>query len=239
MKRIVMMVIRMFFQVPYYVARIWWCGVSKKISYEKGFQITQRATKKANRAGRVTIQAIGAENLPEKNGFMLYPNHQGLFDVLVFLESCPRPFAFVIKKEASKVILLKQVIAALGSISIDRKDLKQSMEVINLVSEEIRKGRNFLIFPEGTRSKQGNTLLPFKGGSFKVATKSKCPIVPCALIDSFKPFDENTIQPVTVTVLYLTPIYYEEYQTMKTNEIADLVRERITVAIQEFTELKD
>jgi 1-acyl-sn-glycerol-3-phosphate acyltransferase len=239
MKRIVMMVIRMFFQVPYYVARIWWCGVSKKISYEKGFQITQRATKKANRAGRVTIQAIGCENLPEKNGFMLYPNHQGLFDVLVFLESCPKPFAFVIKKEASKVILLKQVIAALGSISIDRKDLKQSMEVINLVSEEIKKGRNFLIFPEGTRSKQGNTLLPFKGGSFKVATKSKCPIVPCALIDSFKPFDENTIQPVTVTVLYLTPIYYEEYQTMKTNEIADLVRERITVAIQEFTELKD
>ncbi len=239
MKRIVMMVIRMFFQVPYYVARIWWCGVSKKISYEKGFQITQRATKKANRVGRVTIQAIGAENLPEKNGFMLYPNHQGLFDVLVFLESCPRPFAFVIKKEASKVILLKQVIAALGSISIDRKDLKQSMEVINLVSEEIKKGRNFLIFPEGTRSKQGNTLLPFKGGSFKVATKSKCPIVPCALIDSFKPFDENTIQPVTVTVLYLTPIYYEEYQTMKTNEIADLVRERITLAIQEFTEVKD
>jgi 1-acyl-sn-glycerol-3-phosphate acyltransferase len=239
MKRIVMMVIRMFFQVPYYVARIWWCGVSKKISYEKGFQITQRATKKANRAGRVTIQAIGCENLPEKNGFMLYPNHQGLFDVLVFLESCPKPFAFVIKKEASKVILLKQVIAALGSISIDRQDLKQSMEVINLVSEEIKKGRNFLIFPEGTRSKQGNTLLPFKGGSFKVATKSKCPIVPCALIDSFKPFDENTIQPVTVTVLYLTPIYYEEYQTMKTNEIADLVRERITVAIQEFTELKD
>lgn len=233
------MVIRMFFQVPYYVARIWWCGVSKKISYEKGFQITQRATKKANRAGRVTIQAIGAENLPEKNGFMLYPNHQGLFDVLVFLESCPRPFAFVIKKEASKVILLKQVIAALGSISIDRKDLKQSMEVINLVSEEIKKGRNFLIFPEGTRSKQGNTLLPFKGGSFKVATKSKCPIVPCALINSFKPFDENTIQPVTVTVLYLTPIYYEEYQTMKTNEIADLVRERITLAIQEFTEVKD
>lgn len=233
------MVIRMFFQVPYYVARIWWCGVSKKISYEKGFQITQRATKKANRAGRVTIQAIGAENLPEKNGFMLYPNHQGLFDVLVFLESCPKPFAFVIKKEASKVILLKQVIAALGSISIDRKDLKQSMEVINLVSEEIKKGRNFLIFPEGTRSKQGNNLLPFKGGSFKVATKSKCPIVPCALIDSFKPFDENTIQPVTVTVLYLTPIYYEEYQTMKTNEIADLVRERITLAIQEFTEVKD
>ena len=239
MKRIVMMVIRMFFQVPYYVARIWWCGVSKKISYEKGFQITQRATKKANRAGRVTIQAIGAENLPEKNGFMLYPNHQGLFDVLVFLESCPKPFAFVIKKEASKVILLKQVIAALGSISIDRKDLKQSMEVINLVSEEIKKGRNFLIFPEGTRSKQGNNLLPFKGGSFKVATKSKCPIVPCALIDSFKPFDENTVQPVTVTVLYLTPIYYEEYQTMKTNEIADLVRERITLAIQEFTEVKD
>lgn len=234
MKRIACMVIRMFFQVPYYVARIWWCGVNKKISYEKGYQITQRATKKANKAGRVTIQSFGVENLPEKDGFMLYPNHQGLFDVLVFLESCPRAFAFVIKKEASKVILLKQVIAALGSVSIDRGDIKQSMEVINHVSEEIKKGRNFLLFAEGTRSRQGNQLLPFKGGSFKVATKSKCPIVPCALVDSFKPFDEKSTKPVTVTVIYLKPIYYEEYQSLKTNEIAELVRTRIIQAIDDF-----
>ena len=129
--------------------------------------------------------------------------------------------------------MLKQVIAALKSLSIDRDDIRQSMQVINQITEEVKKGRNFLIFPEGTRSKQGNKLLPFKGGTFKSAVKAKCPIVPCALIDSFKPFDQNSIAPVTVKLIYLPPIYYEEYAQMKTTEIAEIVKKRIEEAIEE------
>ena len=85
----------------------------------------------------------------------------------------------------------------------------------------------------GTRSKQGNKLRPFKGGTFKSAVKAKCPIVPCALIDSFKPFDQNSIAPVTVKLIYLPPIYYEEYAQMKTTEIAEIVKRRIEEAIEE------
>ncbi len=77
----------------------------------------------------------------------------------------------------------------------------------------------------------GNRLLPFKGGTFKSAVKAKCPIVPCALIDSFKPFDEKSIEPVTVKLIYLKPILYEEYAAMKTPEIAELVRQRIETAM--------
>ena len=102
------------------------------------------------------------------------------------------------------------------------------------MAEEVKKGRNFLIFAEGTRSKMGNRLLPFKGGTFKSAMKAKCPIVPCALIDSFKPFDENSIAPVTVKLIYLKPIYYEEYSAMKTPEIAEMVKHRIEDAISEY-----
>ena len=121
MRRIAMMVLRLFLKAPYFLFRIWWCGKSDKISYEEGYQVVRHVTKAANRAGRVTIESYGLENIPEENGFIFFPNHQGLFDVLVFLESCPKPFAFVIKKEASQVILLKQVIAALGSLVIDRE----------------------------------------------------------------------------------------------------------------------
>ena len=152
----------------------------------------------------------------------------------MFLESCPVPFSFVIKKEASNIILLKQVIAALKSISIDREDIRQSMQVIQQMTEEVKKGRNFLIFAEGTRSKMGNQVLPFKGGTFKSAVKAKCPIVPCALIDSFRPFDESSIKPVTVKLIYLPPICYEEYAGMKTPEIADMVKQRIEAAILEI-----
>ena len=234
MKRIILMVTRLIFRVPYYILGIWWSGKRKDFDLEKSFAFVKKVTKAANRAGRVTIESYGLDNIPKENGFIFFPNHQGLFDVLVFLESCPIPFSFVIKKEASNIILLKQVTTALRSIVIDREDIRQSMEVINKMSEEVRKGRNFLIFPEGTRSKMGNRLLPFKGGTFKSAVKARCPIVPCALIDSFKPFDENSIARVTVKLIYLQPIYYEEYASMKTPEIANMVKTRIEMAISEY-----
>ncbi len=232
--RIALMVIRLFLKAPYYLFRIWYCGVSKKISYEESFQVIKKVTKKANHAGRVEIKVHGLENIPDQDGFIFFPNHQGMFDVLVFLDSCPRPFSFVAKKEASNIILLKQVIRALEAYPMDREDLKQSLKVINAVAEDVKNGKNFLIFPEGTRSRMGNKLLEFKGGSFKSATKVKCPIVPCALIDSFKPFDENNIHPVVVTVIYMKPIYYDEYKGMKTVEIAEEVKKRIERTIAQY-----
>ena len=96
--RIALMVIRLFWIAPYYLIRIWWCGVSRKISVEESFQFIKKVTKKANHAGRVTIETYGIENMPKEDGFIFYPNHQGLFDVLVFLDSCPRSFSFVAKK---------------------------------------------------------------------------------------------------------------------------------------------
>lgn len=232
MRRIALMVFRLLYKALYYFYHICKCASREDISYEEGFRWIKRTTILANRAGRVKIDAHGLENLPEKDGFIMFPNHQGLFDVLVFFESCPRPFAFVIKKEAADIILLKQVREALGSLVMDREDIRQSMKVIQTMAEEVKKGRNFLIFPEGTRSRQGNHTLEFKGGTFKSAVKAKCPIVPCALIDSFIPFDEKSIRPVTVHLYYLKPLYYEEYQNMKTTEIAEEVKRRIDEQIE-------
>ena len=226
------MVFRLLYKAFYYFYHICKCASREDISYEEGFRWIKRTTILANRAGRVKIEAHGLENLPEKDGFIMFPNHQGLFDVLVFFESCPRPFAFVIKKEAANIILLKQVREALGSLVMDREDIRQSMKVIQTMAEEVKKGRNFLIFPEGTRSRQGNHTLEFKGGTFKSAVKAKCPIVPCALIDSFIPFDEKSIRPVTVHLYYLKPLYYEDNQNMKTTEIAEEVKRRIDEQIE-------
>ena len=61
--------------------------------------------------------------------------------------------------------------------------------------------------------------------------KAQCPIVPCALIDAYKPFDQKSIKPVTVKIIYLPPIYYNEYKGMKTVEIAAEVKKRIEEAI--------
>lgn len=231
MYRIAMMVIRLFWKAPYYLFQIWRCGKNDEVSFEKAYACVKKVTIAANKAGRVKIESHGLENIPKENGFIFFPNHQGLYDVLAVLESCPVPFAFVIKKEASNVILLKQVSEALGSLAIDREDIRQSMKVIQEVTKQVKGGKNFLIFAEGTRSKEGNKLQDFKGGSFKSAVKAQCPIVPCALIDAYKPFDQKSIKPVTVKIIYLPPIYYNEYKGMKTVEIAAEVKKRIEVAI--------
>lgn len=238
MRRIAMMVGRLGFKSIYYFMVLWFYSLKKNKDYDRNFAWVKKITVAANKAGKVTIEAHGMEKLPKENGYILFPNHQGMYDVLAFLESCPASFAFVIKKEASNVILLKQVMNALGSISIDRQDIRQSMEVINAVTEEVKKGRNFLIFAEGTRSKMGNKLLEFKGGSFKSAQKAKCPIVPCAIIDSFVPFDEKHTRPVTVKLFYLDPIYYEDYKGMKTVEIAAEVKRRIEERIAQEVDSK-
>lgn len=230
------MVIRLIFWVPYLFGGICWHGARKDYNFEEAYKHVQLVARKACKAGRVTLEAEGMENLPKENGFIFFPNHQGLFDVLVFLATCDKPFTFVIKKEASNIILLKQVIAALHAHVIDREDIRQSMQVIKAMVEDVKEKRNVLIFAEGTRSKEGNKIGTFKGGSFKSATMSKCPIVPCALVDSFKPFDENSIKPVTVKLRYLTPIYYEEYKDMKASEIAEEVQNRIQNAINEMVE---
>ena len=132
------------------------------------------------------------------------------------------------------ISVLKQTFACMKAYMIDRDDVRQSMQVILDVTEQVKKGRNYLIFAEGTRSREGNKLLEFKGGSFKAATKARCPIVPIALIDSFKPFDTSSIAPVTVQVHFLKPLYYDEYKDMKTTEIAKEVKLRIETEIDKY-----
>ncbi len=100
------------------------------------------------------------------------------------------------------------------------------MKVIRQMAEEVKQGRNYLIFSEGTRTKNPNRTQEFKGGSFKSAYYAKCPIVPAVLIDSYKAFDVSSIKPLTVQLHYLAPLYYDDYKDMKTNEVAALVKQR-------------
>lgn len=234
MKRIIMMVFRNLFLVPYMWIRLCYhASHVDKYKEEQHYELLKYITHRANKGGNVTIDAYGVENIPDENGFMFFPNHQGLYDVLAILDVCPKPFSVVAKKEIANIQFLKQVFACMKAYMIDRDDIKQSLQVIINVTNEVKKGRNYLIFPEGTRSENGNELLEFKGGSFKAATKAKCPIIPVALIDSFKPFDTNTTSQVTVQVHFLKPLYYEDYKDMNTKEIAALVRERIQSTIRE------
>lgn len=236
MKRILMMVFRNILLVPImWIKLCYHANHVDKYTEEEHYKMLRFITRRANKGGNVTIDVHGQENIPSKDGFIFFPNHQGLYDVLAIMDACPRPFSVVAKKEVENIQFLKQVFSCMKAYMIDREDVRQAMQVIVNVTNEVKNGRNYIIFAEGTRSKNGNHPGNFKGGSFKAATKAKCPIIPVALIDSFKPFDTNSIEPVTVQVHFLKPMLYEEYKDMKTNEIAAEVKRRIEEVIEKNT----
>ncbi|WP_099469826.1 lysophospholipid acyltransferase family protein [Konateibacter massiliensis] len=232
MKRILLMVILNIYRVPYWFIKLCIYGKNDKYTEQQRYGLLKHIIVRANKAGRVKIESHGLSNLPKETGYIMFPNHQGLFDILTFLESHPLPFTIVAKKELDHVIFLKQIMRAFRGQLIDRNDVRQSLQIINKMTEEVKQGRNYVIFAEGTRSKD-NTLLDFKGGSFKSAINAKCPIVPVALIDSYKAFDTSSIKKQTVEIHYLKPIFYEEYKDIKSTEIAKLVKSKIEEKIRE------
>ena len=189
--------------------------------------------KKAIKGGNVDLTLTGLENIPTDEPFMMYANHQGMFDVLAIAATCDVPLGAVLKKELYNVPFLHQIALCTKSYAMDREDVRQSLTVIQNVTEEVKGGRNYLIFPEGTRSKLGNDMLEFHGGSFRCATKSKCTVLPVALVDSFMVLDQKGSKPVSMQLHYLKPIPYEEYKDLKPAELAALVKERIAEKIRE------
>ena len=188
---------------------------------------------RAVKSGNIDLKVSGLENIPTDRSFLLYSNHQGMFDVLAIAATCDPPLGTVLKKELKDVPFLKQIIACTKSFAMDREDVRQSLTVIQSVIKEINAGRNYLIFPEGTRSKSTNDLLEFHNGSFRCAVKTKCTVVPVALVDCYKVLDQKGSKPVTVQIHYLEPIEYEGYMDMNTKELAALVRDRIEAKIKE------
>ena len=181
------------------------------------------------------ITYIGHENVPKDQAVLYVGNHCSYFDILLTYSQCPDLTGYVAKAEMLKYPLLRDWMKRLYCLFLDRSDMRAGMQMILTGIDYIKKGISICIFPEGTRSRMGNQLLPFKGGTFKSAVRAKCPIVPCALIDSYKPFDEKSIAPVTVKLIYLPPICYEEYKQLKTPEIADIVKTKIEEAIRQYS----
>ena len=186
-------------------------------------------------AGNVNVEVHGTENLPQQGSFLMCGNHQGLFDVFAIVLSCPLPLSVVFKKELDSYPLLREIVRSTKSFSMDREDVRQSMQVIHAVTDALLAGRRCVIFPEGTRSRLGNEMLPFHGGSFRCAVKAKCPVIPLAFVDSYKVLDQKGTSPVTMQLHYLPPIAPEEFEGMSAKELAALTQSRIAEKIRECT----
>nr|WP_296011577.1 lysophospholipid acyltransferase family protein [uncultured Blautia sp.] len=160
------------------------------------------------------ITIIGHENVPKDQAVLYIGNHRSFFDILLTYVHCPDLTGYIAKKEMEPIPLLSTWMRYLHCLFLDRKDIKEGMKTILTAIEKVKNGISICIFPEGTRNKGNNELepLPFHEGSFKIATKSGCPIIPMAISNSAEIFENHfpKIKPCKVVVEYGKPIYPEQ-----------------------------
>lgn len=160
------------------------------------------------------ITIIGHENVPKDQAVLYIGNHRSFFDILLTYVHCPDLTGYVAKKEMEPIPLLSIWMRYLHCLFLDRKDIKEGMKTILTAIEKVKNGISICIFPEGTRNKGNDALelLPFHEGSFKIATKSGCPIIPMAISNSAEIFENHfpKIKPCKVVVEYGKPIYPEQ-----------------------------
>ncbi len=158
------------------------------------------------------VIVIGEENVPTDRPVLYVANHKSLFDVLITYIRCPRRTGYVSKDIIEKVPSLNLWMKRLYCLFLNRTDIKQGLKTILAGIENIKNGISMCIFPEGTRNKTDDLVLPFKEGSFKMAVKTGCPIVPMALTNTSAIFEDHFpfVKPTTVILEYGTPIYPNE-----------------------------
>lgn len=154
----------------------------------------------------------GEENVPKDQPVLYIGNHRSYFDILITYVRVPRPTGYIAKKEMLRYPLLVNWMKNLHCLFLDRKDVKQGLKTILTAIEEVKSGVSICIFPEGTRNKINHTFMEFHEGSFKIAAKTGCPIVPMTIYNSADIFEDHLpkIRPAAVILDYGKPIYIKE-----------------------------
>lgn len=157
----------------------------------------------------VDVTVIGEEHIPDEP--VLYiGNHRSFFDVPITYSRCRRLTGFVSKKELEKVPLLSNWMRFLYCLFLDRDNVRSGLKTILTAIEQVKNDISIFIFPEGTRNKgEELSVLPFHDGSFKIAEKTGCPVIPVSINNSVQIFEAHfpIIRKTHVVLEYGEPIY--------------------------------
>ncbi len=179
----------------------------------------------------------GRENIPVDEPVLYISNHRSYFDVPVSYVSLPTLTGFMAKKEIGKIPILKTWMRFLQCLFLDRDDIRQGMKTVLKAIEQIKAGYSFFISPEGTRN-HGKEMLPFKEGSFKVAEKTGCAIIPVALTNTDEIFENHTpwIKSSKVMIEFGKPIYPNQLDKEQRKRLGSYVQDIIKEMLDKNSE---
>ena len=176
------------------------------------------------------VEIEGLKHVDPAGKYLVMANHNSFIDIPVLFQSLPFYTYFIAKKELKKIPLLGWYIKAYGMIYIDRSDRMKARESISIAGQRIREGKRVIIFPEGTKSKDGN-IGPFKKGGFHLAAQAEVPILPIKLEGARKVWPNKQsfrLGKGTIRVKIGAPILPEELAQLTLDEKITEVRQIIT-----------
>lgn len=186
--------------------------INKKKKDELSLRIVQWGFRTILGIAGTEITVIGKENMP-KEATLYVGNHRSYFDILLLYVQCEGLTGFVAKDSIEKVPSLRVWMRYLYCLFLNRSDAREGLKTILTAIEYVKKGISICIFPEGTRNDgEELSMLPFKEGSFKIATKTGCPIVPVSINNSAEIFENHVpaLRKTHVVIEYGKPIYPKE-----------------------------
>lgn len=195
---------------PLYIFELIYRRFNEKGASAFSFAMVQWIVRSLKAICGVRVHVTGLENLSSKTAFLYISNHRSFFDIIVTMAFLPSCTGFIAKENAMKVPLIHGWATRIHCLALNRSDIRQGLKVILSAIDNIKSGYSVFIYPEGTRSKNG-VLGEFKAGSFKVATKTKCPIIPIAISGTAEIFDQHIpyVVPGDVYLDFGAPIHQE------------------------------
>ncbi|MBU2547175.1 MAG: 1-acyl-sn-glycerol-3-phosphate acyltransferase [Proteobacteria bacterium] len=144
------------------------------------------------RASMVRVHVVGAENLEPGGTYVFAANHSSAYDILALLAHLPVQFRWLAKEELFRIPFFGRAMRAVGYIPINRSNPREGVKSLERAAERIRAGVSVIIFPEGTRTRDG-VIQDFKRGGFTLATRSERPIVPVSISGAHRVLATKTL----------------------------------------------
>ncbi len=213
--------------------------INKKKKDELSLRIVQWGFRTILNIAGTEITVIGKENIPDE-AVLYVGNHRSYFDVLLVYVQCERLTGFVAKDSIEKIPSLRVWMRYLYCLFLNRSDAREGLKTILTAIEYVKKGISICIFPEGTRNNgEELSMLPFKEGSFKIATKTGCPIVPVSINNSAEMFENHIplLKKTHVVMEYGKPIYPKELSKEELKNIGAYCQNIIQETINKNAEL--
>jgi 1-acyl-sn-glycerol-3-phosphate acyltransferase len=175
------------------------------------------------------VEYIGRENIPTDRAVLYVGNHRSDFDIPISYVGFVNPTGFVAKLTIKKLRLISVWMKYINCVFIDRDNIKDGLRAIVASVDLIKRGVSVCIFPEGTRNKTEEDMLEFKEGSFKIASKSGCPIVPMSINNSDMVFEKHFpwVKRAHVIVEFGKPVYVDSLSKEEKKTLAPMVEEII------------